>query len=196
MTIGDRIAVAALVTALAAVGIGAWLAFGASGSLEPTGDSLLDPFAEASTSFDPIQPETVVVDVEGAVMRPGIIELTAGSRVADAIQAAGGYAPDADLAAAAAGVNLAEVVRDGQQILVPLIGAAPGGGGGLDNGLVDLNSASAEALDALPGIGPVTVQKIVAARTEQPFRTLEELVTRQVLTNSQLTKIRGLVSLG
>lgn len=198
MTNGDRIAAAALATALVAVGIGAWLLFGNVGSAEPADDPLLDPFAEASSSFSPVQPETVVVDVEGAVMRPGIIELAPGSRVADAIRAAGGYAPDADLAAAATGVNLAEVVRDGQQILVPAIGVASGGGGGGDtgNGLVDLNSASPDELDALPGVGPVTVEKIIAARSERPFRTLEELVTRNVLTNSQLTKIRDLVSLG
>lgn len=201
MTIGDRIAVAALATALVAVGIGAWLLFAVGASVEPAADELLDPFAEASASFAPLQPEAMVVDVEGAVVHPGIFELPAGSRVADAIDAAGGYAPEADLAAAAAQVNLAALVRDGQQILVPLLGASPAGGGeaasgGSSTGLVDLNSASPEALDALPGIGPVTVQKIVAARAEQPFGTLEELVTRKVLTNAQLTKIRDLVTLG
>lgn len=201
MTIGDRIAVAALATALVAVGIGAWLLFAVGASVEPAADELLDPFAEASASFAPLQPQAMVVDVEGAVVHPGIFELPAGSRVADAIEAAGGYAPEADLAAAAAQVNLAALVRDGQQILVPLLGASPAGGGeaasgGSSTGLVDLNSASPEALDALPGIGPVTVQKIVAARAEQPFGTLEELVTRKVLTNAQLTKIRDLVTLG
>lgn len=201
MTIGDRIAVAALATALVAVGIGAWLLFAVGASVEPASDQLLDPFAEASASFASLQPEAMVVDVEGAVVHPGIFELPAGSRVADAIDAAGGYAPEADLAAAAAQVNLAALVRDGQQILVPLLGASPAGGGeaasgGSSTGLVDLNSASPEALDALPGIGPVTVQKIVAARAEQPFGTLEELVTRKVLTNAQLTKIRDLVTLG
>ena len=201
MTIGDRIAVAALATALVAVGIGAWLLFAVGAAVEPAADELLDPFAEASASFAPLQPEAMVVDVEGAVVHPGIFELPAGSRVADAIDAAGGYAPEADLAAAAAQVNLAALVRDGQQILVPLLGASPAGGGeaasgGSSTDLVDLNSASPEALDALPGIGPVTVQKIIAARAEQPFGTLEELVTRKVLTNAQLTKIRDLVTLG
>nr|MDP9468716.1 helix-hairpin-helix domain-containing protein [Chloroflexota bacterium] len=110
-----------------------------------------------------------------------------------------GYAPEADLGAAAVQVNLAALVRDGQQIVVPVMGAPQASGGpgaGTGGGLVNLNSAGPDALDALPGIGPVTVQKIVAARAELPFRTLEELVTRKVLTNAQLDKIRDLVTLG
>ena len=201
MTISDRIAVAALAAALVAVGLGAWLLLAVGTAAGPATDELLDPFAQASPSFDALEPERLVVDVEGAVVRPGIIELAVGARVADAIQAAGGYAPEADLAAAAAQVNLAAVVRDGQQIVVPITGASPvgggsDGGGGTGDGLVDLNSATPNALDALPGIGPVTVEKIVAARTEQPFGSLEELVTRKVLTNVQLDKIRDLVTLG
>lgn len=200
MTIGDRIAVAALATALAAVGLGAWLLLGAF--VAPGApDDILDPFGDPSgspLSISSNSSERLVVDVEGAVLRPGVIELPAGSRVADAIEAAGGYGPHVDLAAAAAQVNLAAVLRDGQQIVVPMEGAAAGGGGGSGGagGLVDLNSASPEELDALPGIGPVTVQKIVAARGEQPFASLEEMVSRKVLTNAQVDKIRDLVTFG
>jgi competence protein ComEA len=196
---GDRIAVAALSIALVAVGLGAWLLFAVGTAAGPGTDELNDPFASAAASVAASTSVAVVVDVEGAVLHPGIIELPTGSRVADAVAAAGGYSPEADLTAAAAQVNLAAPVRDGQQIVVPLIGATPASGGtGVDGagGLVDLNSASPEALDGLPGIGPVTVQKIVAARAEQPFGTLQELVTRKVLTNAQLDKIRDLVTLG
>jgi competence protein ComEA len=196
MTIGDRIALAALATALVAVGLGAWLLLGFAAPSPTTGEAL-DPFGEPSISAGPVVPDLLVVDVEGAVLRPGIFELPAGSRVADAIEAAGGYGPDADLAAAAAQVNLAALLHDGQQLVVPTLGVASGGsGGGEAGGLVNLNSASPEALDALPGIGPVTVQKIVAARSEQPFASLEEMVTRKVLTTSQVDKIRDLVTLG
>jgi competence protein ComEA len=197
MTIGDRIAIAALATALVAVGLGAWLLLG-FGVPSPTAGEALDPFGEPSISAGPVVSELLVVDVEGAVLRPGIFELPAGSRVADAIEAAGGYGPQADLGAAAAQVNLAAVLRDGQQIVVPKLGVASGvgSGDGSAGDLVDLNSASPEALDALPGIGPVTVQKIVAARSEQPFASLEEMVTRKVLTSSQVDKIRDLVTLG
>jgi competence protein ComEA len=196
VTMGDRIAAGALATALAAVGLGAWLLFSV-GAAQPATDDVLDPFGVPSTSALPGASELVVVDVEGAVLRPGIIELPAGSRVADAVAAAGGYSPQADLAAAASQVNLAATLHDGQQISVPLIGATVGGGstGGAGGDLVNLNTATPEDLDALPGIGPVTVQKIVAARAEQPFASLEELVTRKVLTNSQLDKIRNLVTL-
>lgn len=196
MTIGDRIAIAALATALVAVGLGAWLLLG-FGVPSPTAGEALDPFGEPSISAGPVVADLLIVDVEGAVLRPGIFELPAGSRVADAIEAAGGYGPHADLAAAASQVNLAAVLRDGQQIVVPTTGVASGGAATGDaGGLVNLNSASPEALDALPGIGPVTVQKIVAARSEQPFASLEEMVTRKVLTTAQADKIRDLVTLG
>jgi competence protein ComEA len=196
MTIGDRTAMAALATAVVAVGLGAWLLLGL-GVPQPTAEETLDPFGEPSISAGPIGSNLLVVDVEGAVLHPGIFELPAGSRVADAIEAAGGYGPQADLAAAAAQVNLAAVLRDGQQVVVPMLGVASGGGSsdGSAGGLVNLNSASPEALDALPGIGPVTVQKIVAARSEQPFASLEEMVTRKILTSSQVDKIRDLVTL-
>jgi competence protein ComEA len=195
MTIGDRIAMAALATALVAVGLGAWLLLGFGVSSPPPGEAL-DPFGNPSISARPVPSDLVVVDVEGAVLRPGVFELPAGSRVADAVEAAGGYGPHADLAAAALQVNLAAVLRDGQQIVVPAVGVATGevSGGSGAGGLVNLNSASPEALDALPGIGPVTVQKIVAARVEQPFASLEEMVTRKVLTTSQVDKIRDLVT--
>jgi competence protein ComEA len=197
VTIGDRIAIAALATAVTAIGLGAWL-FISAGAIEPAPEELVDPFGAASASLPDAGSDRLVVDVEGAVLRPGIIELPGGSRVADAIEAAGGYSLQADLVAAAAQVNLAAELRDGQQIVVPLIGASTGGGpgGAGSDGLVDLNSASPEELDALPGIGPVTVEKIVAARAEQPFASLEEMVTRKVLTAAQVDKIRDLVTLG
>jgi competence protein ComEA len=196
VTITDRIALGALAVALVAVGLGAWLIL-SSGTPQPVPGEVLDPFGSASVSPVAAASDVLVVDVEGAILRPGVIELPAGSRVADAVAAAGGYSAEADLTAAAAQVNLAATLRDGQQIVVPFIGdptsGASGSGG---SGLVDLNTASAEELDALPGIGPVTVEKIVAARSEQPFSSLDEMVTRKVLTSAQVDKIRDLVTFG
>ena len=134
------------------------------------------------------------VDVEGGVNSPGIHRLPPGSRVADALAAAGGYADSADLAAAAQSLNLAAAVVDGQQIYVPVVGGASVGGEGGGVGLVNLNRASQSELEALPGIGPVTAEKIIAARDEQPFSTLDELVTREVLTARQLEQIADLVT--
>ena len=155
-------------------------------------------------------PTTLVVDVQGGVAEPGVRELPAGSRVADAIAAAGGYGTDADLAAAASAINLAQVLADGEQIHVPRVGDTPvpvagapassappvtseGGGGA---GLVNLNTATPEELEALPGIGPVTVQKIVAARQEQPFASLDDAVQRGVINRGQLEDIRAVATAG
>jgi competence protein ComEA len=115
------------------------------------------------------------------VVRPGLLTLPAGSRVADAIAAAGGLLPEAD----AASVNLAALVPDGAQIAVgvPGAGVGPGGTGAVAAGgapaagsRVDLNAATAAELDALPGIGPVLAQRIVDHRTRNgPFRSVDQL---------------------
>jgi competence protein ComEA len=118
---------------------------------------------------------TVVVSVVGLVVRPGLVTLPEGARVADAVAAAGGLLPEADPAS----VNLAAPVVDGQQIAVGVPGAAPPAapaGNAPPGGPVDLNSATVADLDALPGIGPVLAQRIVDHRDANGrFTTVEQL---------------------
>jgi competence protein ComEA len=155
------------------------------------------PIADPWASVAPVEEDggELVIDIEGGVNEPGIHHLPAGSRVADALAAAGGYADSADLGAAAARLNLAAELVDGQQIVVPVIGAEPDpASGGSDGGLVNLNRATQSELEALPGIGPVTAGKIISARSEQPFANLDELVSRDVLTARQLEQIADLVT--
>jgi competence protein ComEA len=187
---------------LALAFLAGWLLLAPGG--EPVAEPSLLIDGQTSARAEPA-PSTsasvVIVDVEGAVVAPGLQSLPAGSRLADAISAAGGYGPDVDLQVAARELNLATPLSDGQQVYVPRLGeavagapsATTAGGGG---GLVDLNSATPEELDALPGIGPVTVQKIVAARQERPFASLEDAVERGVLNNGQLEKIRDQATVG
>ena len=167
-----------------------------------------DAASSAAATGTP-EPTTIVVDVEGAVVEPGIRELPAGARVADAISAAGGYASDADLEAAAAAINLAERLDDGAQIVVPRIGAStaaadgPGATPAADaadaeesDGPLNINTASAEELEALPGIGPVTVDRIVAGRQDKPFDSLEDALERGIINRGQLKDIEGLATAG
>ncbi len=121
----------------------------------------------------------VVVAVAGEVVRPGLVRLPAGSRVDDAVRAAGGVLPGAGPGL----LNLARVLVDGEQVLVgvdPPPGAVPGaaapGPPGAADGPVDLNTAGVAELDALPGIGPVLAQRIVDWRTEHGrFASVEQL---------------------
>lgn len=141
----------------------------------PTPESSLlavDPFASPSASTAP----SIVVHVVGQVRRPGVVVLPAGSRVADAVAAAGGLRRGGLLGT----TNLARVLSDGERVDVGGADAAPAGGGpgavGGTAGPIDLNTATAEQLDSLPGIGPVTAAKILAWRAAHGrFTVVEEL---------------------
>jgi competence protein ComEA len=108
--------------------------------------------------------EDVVVHVAGAVSRPGVYRLPAGSRVTDAVRRAGGFARGANQDA----INLAARLSDGQQVVVPGPGtvAAGAGGGAAQTGPISLGSATPEQLDGIEGIGPVTAQKIIEFRDQ------------------------------
>jgi competence protein ComEA len=144
----------------------------------------------------------VVVDVTGAVTRPGVYHLPPGSRVGDAIDAAGGFSPRVDADKVATALNLASAVTDGLQIHVPSRDEAPavsGGGGagtgaGTGTGLVDLNTATATELDALPGIGPVTAAKIIDSRSATPFKTIDELRDRKLVGEKTFDQLKSLIT--
>lgn len=152
-------------------------------------------FAGAQTqasSFAPIRTAAparaaarrIVVDVAGAVRRPGLYRLAPGTRIADAVAVAGGATRKADLIS----VNLAAPLADGEQVVV-------GGASASTPTLVDLNSASAEQLDALPGIGPQTAEKIVAFRQAHgPFRLLDDLDAVPGIGPSRIAQLKGLVT--
>jgi competence protein ComEA len=138
----------------------------------------------------------IVVDVEGAVRRPGLVHLSRGARVVDAVTGAGGTTRRADRAA----VNLAAPVSDGQQVVVPARGAGAAAGVGAAGssaapaGPVSLSSASAEQLDTLPGVGPVTAQKIVEYRTTHgAFHSVDELDAIPGIGPARLADLRDLV---
>ncbi len=152
---------------------------------------------------------TLVVDVGGAVARPGLVRVGRGARVADVVAAAGGATHDADLDR----LNLAATVADGERLFVPRLGqssipVAVNGDGGGDGGVagggpapgspaaapVDLNSATAEQLDALPGVGPATAAAIVAYRTQHgSFRSVDELLQVHGIGPAKLAALRSKV---
>lgn len=161
--------------------------------------------ASPTAGAAPGAPATVVVHVAGAVAAPGVVELPAGSRVADAVAAAGGAAGDAEVAA----VNLARVLADGEQVYLPRVGESPpgaaadgpaGAGGGAPGGAVgspgpvNLNTAGLAELDALPGVGPVLAERIVAWRDANgPFLSVEDLDAVSGIGPAMMERLRDLV---
>lgn len=159
------------------------------------------PVSLAAEWSDPTEEPVLIAHVAGQVRRPGIVRLAPGSRVIDALESAGGPSDEADLTA----VNLARPVVDGEQVYVPLPGelppaAARGGGGGADpapGGVIDLNTADEQALDMLPGVGPVLAERILAWRTEHgQFTSVDELAEVSGIGEAMLARLRDKVSVG
>ena len=151
---------------------------------------------------DPLVEATIVVAVEGAVAAPGVYPLPANARTQDALDAAGGPAADADLAA----VNPARRLEDQERLVVPRLGsdgarsvaAAKESSAALDAAApIDVNAASAAELDALPGIGPVLAQRIVDYRREHgPYGTIDELANVEGISPRMVGELRPLVTVG
>jgi competence protein ComEA len=155
-----------------------------------------DPAAAGSPGASASASTRLVVYVVGAVRRPGLYRLASGSRIADAVARAGGVTRKADPAA----LNLAAPIADGEQVLVPAmlpraVTAAQGAPvPGVPVGPIQLSSATAEQLDSLPGIGPVTAQKILDYRTEHgAFRSVDDLDDVPGIGPSRVEQLRGLV---
>ena len=208
-----HLAVLALLVA-GALGVTAWWAVRADGGTTlppvPATPSPLTPLPTGSPS-GPATPGgdqtagaaaspsgTIVVDVAGKVRRPGIATLPLGSRVVDALEAAGGARPGVRLGT----LNLARVLTDGEQVVVgvpapPGVAAsAAGGGTGGATPMVNLNSATQAELEELPGVGPVTAQSILAFRSENgAFTAVDELLEVSGIGDATLAKIAPYVTL-
>jgi competence protein ComEA len=165
------------------------------------------PATGGSVSVAEAAPTSSLVHVVGAVRRPGVYRLPAGARVQDAIRRAGGARTGADLQA----INLAAKVADAQQVVVPRKGRAAAGaataasdgagtaGGGVEaaggGAPVNLNSATAEQLDTLDGVGPATAQKILAYRQAHGgFRTVDDLAQISGIGPKRLEALRAQVT--
>lgn len=205
-----RVAVgAAVVLFVASVAVAAVMSFSASGGGDQTrieasvGQESADSGGGIGVDRAPVVgAPSVLVHVLGAVARPGLVELGAGARVVDAIAAAGGLAADAD----PAGVNLARVLVDGEQLTVPVVGqvpaaAAPGAPGSSGSstpgdGLVHLNTADLAALDTLPRIGPALAQRILDWRESNgPFTSVDQLLDVAGIGDAVFAGLANLVAL-
>ena len=165
-------------------------------------------FSENETLGASASAMMVSVDVQGAVARPGLYELPAGSRVGEAIDQAGGLAGDADEERIARTINRAAKIIDGGKIYVPKVETNNAshipvpqttsyninslGTEKSQNGTVNINFATQSELESLSGVGPVTAQKIISGR---PYQTLEELVSKKAMSQSLFTKLRDQLSL-
>ena len=154
---------------------------GTSSTVAPTASS-----APASSA--------IYVHILGAVARPGLYELRDGDRAVDAVAAAGGFTKKADQA----GLNLARELSDGEQIIVPKVGAKPQpppGGGTSAGGLINLNTADAAALETLPGIGEALSSRILAWRESHgSFASVDDLGGVAGIGEKTLGALRDLVT--
>jgi competence protein ComEA len=163
-----------------------------------SGTARVEPAPPTAGEIEAVAPARLVVHVVGAVRRPGLYRLAHGARIADAVRRAGGATRRADLSL----VNLAAQISDGTQVVVPrravVEAAASGGEAGASapaSGPVHLNTATLEQLDALPGVGPVTAQKILDYRQQHgAFSSVEDLDAIPGIGAARLEQLRELVA--
>jgi len=136
----------------------------------------------------------IVVDVEGAVMQPGVYKLTTDKRMVDALAAAGGLSSDADRNWVEKNINLAGKLTDGLKIYIPRDGEevlSENDGGATAVSVININLASISDLETLPGVGEVTAQKIVDGR---PYTTIEELLEKKIVGSATFEKIKAKIA--
>lgn len=205
-----QLALAGVGAAVLVGGLALVVALGGTDSAVAIGPGMSD--GADATSFG-VQHDgaEIVVDVAGAVVAPGVYHLAPGSRVGEAIDAAGGFGARVDAGRVAIELNLAATLADGQQVRVPSrddpeggVAGAGGTGSGAGGGtapatggagpLIDLNTATQAELESLPGIGPVTAGKIIEARGATAFRTVDELRQRGLVGEKTFDAIKALVT--
>lgn len=186
---GAGVLVLVVLLSAAAVGMLGWRS-------RPQAEPVRPPAVVTPAAADPSSATapTMVVAVTGRVRRPGVVTLPAGARVIDAVRAAGGPSPGADLAL----LNLARKLADGELVVVGVPGAADPGGQvepGAAGSKVNLNTATLEQLDGLPGVGPVLAQRILDWRTGHgPFATVDQLREVTGIGDAKFGDLRGQVT--
>lgn len=189
-----QVAVAAV--AVAAAAVLAWLVLRQPDG--PLAEASMTPVGGAAATTSTTSPPVVFAHAAGAVRAPGLYRLDPGARVADLLAAAGGPSPDADLDR----VNLAAPVVDGAQVYLPRVGeavpasaSAGAAGSAAPSRPLDLNTATLDQFEELPGVGPATAQAIVAEREDRGgFASVEELLDVRGIGPAKLDAIRDLVT--
>lgn len=181
-----------LVVILASLG----LIFFSYGLISLSGSSSNESDIVVERGEESVSEERITVDVEGAVVNPGVYTLSSKARVKDALIAASGLSADADRAWVAKSLNLAAKISDGSKIYIPkkgdgALGTVVSSGISSGTGLININSAGLSELDTLSGIGPVTAQKIIDNR---PYNLIDDLLNKKVVSSSVFVKIRDKIS--
>lgn len=180
------------------------IAFGVLCGLLGAGLILLvarQPRGESIRLLPPPTPAPLIVHVDGAVAQPGVYTLAVGSRVQDAIQAAGGLLPEANTAS----VNLAAILQDGSRVFVPTLQPTSPPGAPIVSpparfspslgNLININTATQAELESLPGIGPALAQRVIAYREANgPFQSIEDIMKVSGIGPKTFEKIKDLIT--
>lgn len=175
------------------------LIFGAlqiSSSSKPSADVT---FVSASPA-PKVQAAKITVDVEGAVIKPGVYKLDSSARIVDSLAAAGGMSEEADRDYVQKNINLAKKVADGDKIYIPRVGedilssdsgVSSSGNSVGESSTININTATETDLDSLPGVGPVTAGKIISGR---PYSSIQDLLNKKVVGQAEFDKIKDQIS--